>query len=515
MERQKKFISFIVFLLFFPFFSVPAQDLPRIHPLPFVRELSSEPLPLSLDKAITASLLFSDVPDTLLEQKKTQINEIIENVKQHVKNEETGKDKAEGILLFLHDQVFKKYQEYQTKVDVILDRGTYNCVSSAVMYMLCVKAIGLDIWGIKTKDHAFCRVDTGEGEFDVETTNIYGFDPGVKKEFTDRFGNLTGYTYVPPGNYSQRSDISDLELLSLILQNRITYLNNKDNYYDAFELAIDLYGLMNDENTYNILVALIANMVFWYSSTKEYEQGILFYDTMMTMFGNAQIESVRYKFVHNYVLQLLKKKDIDSAEQLVTERNKKGLFKKEEYKELMIYIVLDKANILSEKSYEDAVQLIDESIKIFGDDENLVKIKKGLINNWIIMYIDKEDWDKAEELVNTQFTKGEITEEQWASFMSTIYNGRAFIIAEEEGYLEAAAYLKKALEIVRNDRILKTNYDNYLYNYTVAIHNKVVVLIKEKKYEEALELINEGLVHVPDSSLLKKDLEKIRKVMDG
>ncbi|MBN2535568.1 MAG: tetratricopeptide repeat protein [Spirochaetales bacterium] len=519
MGTQKKAVSFIFFLCISSFFSVPAQTdesvLPRIQPLPFILELAGEELPLPLDTAIKASLVFSDVPDTGLEQKQTEITVIIDKMKEYIKDRETGKEKAEGILHFLHNQVFKHYTELQTRVDVILDKGTFNCVSSAALYMLCVKAIGLDVWGIKTKDHAFCRVKTGEGEFDVETTNIYGFDPGVKKEFTDKFGNLTGYSYVPPGNYSQRSDISDLELLSLILQNRITYLNDKDNYYAAFELAIDLNGLFNDDNSFTILTAMIGNMVFWYSSRKEYEQGILFYDTMMTIFPNARTEDVRYKFVHNYVLHLLNIKAIDQAEQLITERNKKGLFKEEEYRELMIYIILDKANKLSEESYKDAVQLLDESIKTFGEDERLVKIKKGLINNWIAMHLNNENWDQAEELANTFIAKGDITEKQWTSFMSVIFNGRAFIIAEEKGYLEAAAYLKKALEILKNDKTLKTNYENYLYNYTVEIHNKVVILIKEKKYEEAIKLINEGLSHAPDSSLLKKDLEKIQKVVEG
>jgi tetratricopeptide (TPR) repeat protein len=210
----------------------------------------------------------------------------------------------------------------------------------------------------------------------------------------------------------------------------------------------------------------------------------------------------------------LDKKKIDYALEFVLKRYEMKLFKDDEYSELMIYIVLDKANLLSRQSYEDAVSLIEQSIDTYGDDERLIKIKKALINNWIATYLDKKEWDKAEELVHTMLKKGGITEEQWKKSMSYVFDGRAADIAKEEGNLEAAFYLKKALEILGEDRVLQNNYEYYLYNYTAEIHNKVIALVKEKKYTEAIALINEGLQNVPGSSLLKKDMEKVREMME-
>ena len=143
-----------------------------------------------------------------------------------------------------------------------------------------------------------------------------------------------------------------------------------------------------------------------------------------------------------------------------------------------------------------------------------MKIKNALINNWIATYLDKKEWDNAEELVNALLKKGEITREQWTKSMSIIFDGRAVIISKEKGNLEAAAYLKEALEIIGENKVLQNNYDYYLYNYTAGIHNRVVQLVKEKKYTEAIELINEGLRNVPDSSLLSKDLAKIKKMVN-
>ena len=108
---------------------------------------------------------------------------------------------AERALTFLHKNLFTSYSVLQTRVDTALETGVFNCVSSAVLYMILARSVGLSVGGVRTTDHAFCSVLVNGQQLDVETTNPYGFNPGAKKEFTDSFGKLTGYTYVPPGNY--------------------------------------------------------------------------------------------------------------------------------------------------------------------------------------------------------------------------------------------------------------------------------------------------------------------------
>ncbi|MBN2443581.1 MAG: hypothetical protein JXJ04_19635 [Spirochaetales bacterium] len=480
----------------------------------YIGELSQASIPLALDTAINASLKLSGVSDDSIKQRRNQVYMLIDNVKEHIKDIRSGKDKAEEVLHYLHDNLFRRYSVNQTRIDVIFDNGTFNCVSSAAIYLLCLRAINIPVWGIKTKDHAFCRIKTEDGDYDVETTNIYGFNPGVKKDFTDEFGNITGYSYVPPGHYSGRTEVSDLELLSLIIQNRITYLNQKNNYYEAFELAVDLYGLLPHEDTYNTLVALTGNMALWYTNKKEYEQGIIFFDKVMSMFPeNTQLSDVRYKFLHNYIIFLLDRKMMEEAEQLVLTRNNLGLFEEKDFVELMIYIVLDKANLLSKQSFSDAIDLINASILLYGDDNRLIKIKNSLVTNWIASHINKKEWDVAERLVHSLFEKSEITRDQWKNSLSIIFNGQAVIIAKEQGNLEAAAYIKQCLGIIGKDKVLENNYNYYRYNYTATIHNQVIELVKEKKYTEAIQLLEEGLKNVEDSSLLKGDLEKVRKMM--
>jgi len=145
---------------------------------------------------------------------------------------------AEYVLDFLHSRFLKSYSEHQTRIDELIESGSYNCVSSAVLYMILGLAVGLDVEGVVTKTHAFAIVKMGTEQLDVETTNPYGFNPGSHKEFYDAIGNLTGYSYVPQQNYQDRTQIRQVELVSLILHNRIADLERK-NRRDAIPLFVN------------------------------------------------------------------------------------------------------------------------------------------------------------------------------------------------------------------------------------------------------------------------------------
>ena len=155
-----------------------------------------------------------------------------------------AKEKAEFILRFMHKNLLKTYSLIQTKIGVLLSNGKFNCVSSAALYMILCGSAGLNVRGVMTKDHAFTILRIGESDIDVETTNPYGFDPGSRKEFHDHFGRVTGFAYVPVHKYRDRQTISRIELVSLILKNRIAGLESIGKYADAIPIAVDRAALL-------------------------------------------------------------------------------------------------------------------------------------------------------------------------------------------------------------------------------------------------------------------------------
>jgi hypothetical protein len=154
------------------------------------------------------------------------------------------RERGDYILAFMHRKFLRSYAATQTRLDTLLTNGRYNCVSSAVLYLILAQSQGLEARGVATRDHAFAAV-LGDGEsWDVETTNPYGFDPGNRREFHDQFGKLTGFAYVPARNYRDRTTLSPLELVSLILHNRIAELERRDRYDRSVPLALNRAELL-------------------------------------------------------------------------------------------------------------------------------------------------------------------------------------------------------------------------------------------------------------------------------
>jgi tetratricopeptide (TPR) repeat protein len=150
----------------------------------------------------------------------------------------------------MHKKFLTRYSVNQTGMDTLLAGGSYNCVSSAVLYVILASAADLKTRGVVTRDHAFVTVEipsaeTGEGTIDVETTNPYGFDPGNRREFHDAFGKATGFVYVPAKNYRERTDVNCPELVSLILHNRIADLEARGRFAESVPLAVNRAVLLS------------------------------------------------------------------------------------------------------------------------------------------------------------------------------------------------------------------------------------------------------------------------------
>ena len=81
------------------------------------------------------------------------------------------------LLQFLHaGPMAKGYRAEQSDLHVLLDHGTFNCVSSAVLYTVMGQRLGIDVRAVQVPGHVFSVLHTRGRSIDVETTNARGFD---------------------------------------------------------------------------------------------------------------------------------------------------------------------------------------------------------------------------------------------------------------------------------------------------------------------------------------------------
>ena len=395
------------FLIFTSILSAETES-PRLYPAEFVSEVSTMAEPLDLDTLIDASLLFSGADDSYLEMGRTRVRSLIGELNDFLSEEKSESLVAEQILGFMHRTVLEAYVENKTRMDELLELGYYNCVSSSVLFLILARSAGLDVMGVRTPDHAFCLVSTKDGDYDVETTNPFGFDPGSKKEFHDQFGELTGYTYVPPTSYHQRSKIGELELLSLIQHNRIVQLNQTQRYAEAVGLAVDAYVLAGNPRTFEEMTGAFVNMGLLYEMRYEFDEGIGFLKEIRDLYGeDDKLRRLRDEMAHNWVVTVIESGDIELAEIVTDGLFENGDLARKKWQDFKVTIYQTKAQSLSRSSgYLIALRHIEKGIDQFGQVSNLLNSLRIYRHNYeveahnsMVSAVNEGEFDKARQII--------------------------------------------------------------------------------------------------------------------
>ena len=314
-----------------------------------------------------------------------------------------AKERAEFILGFMHKNLLKSYSHNQTRIGALLSNGRFNCVSSAVLYMILCRSAGLYVRGVMTKDHAFTILRIGESDIDVETTNLYGFDPGNRKEFSDHFGRVTGFAYVPAHNYRDRQTIGQIELVSLILNNRIAELESSGNYADAVPLAVDrtvlLMGNVSDarpetaekshgpifEHPLKDLVALLLNYGASLLKAGREEDALAWAAAASSMLPNeSRWQEFIFAAANNRIAKYVKAGKPKDARNFLG--SQKRLINRVHYAHLEAIVIdaerLDFHNRFAaawnKKNFDEAVHILNKGLAEFPDDRQLLSDKAAI-----------------------------------------------------------------------------------------------------------------------------------------
>ena len=449
---------------------VSGQDLPRIEPQARFVQLSMHSGDLTESQFIDAALLASGT--SIESNERDEIDQLIRDLVNDLGSNKNAYDKGEQILQYLHDSVFSRYIENQTKIDTLIRRGTFNCVSSAVLYMAAGRAAGLNIQGVQTPDHAFVSVLIDSDIVDVETTNEWGYDPGKKKEFTDSFSGSTGYNYVPPGNYSLRKDINDKQMIGLILQNRIAELQRINNHKDAVPMAVDRYSLTLSDVAQKDMYDTFSNYASQLNGSGQYEKGITFLlEAINRWNSSSNVSKAIEALIHNYLLSLIENDQSLEAENYLS--------------------MLEAQEVMSPEAVQsDRAMIYDKrTIDLLNSDSSFAEIQPYL---------------------NRIYEEGFLLKDKWINYTLYNYIQEAEIVAGSQGWLKAYLFVKDAPVKIRNQRKYIQLLNSCKRNYVVTIHNSFADLYNSGKYSEAEELINEGLEQIPGDRTLTSDLQMIK-----
>lgn len=394
-------------------------------------------------------------------------------------------DQGEYLLNYMHRTFLRNYSERQTRLDVLVSTGRYNCVSSAVLYAILASAIGLETTGVLTKDHAFIQVRTAAELIDVETTNLYGYNPGTKTEFHDRFGNTTGFAYVAPRNYRDRGSISQLELVSLILSNRIVDLESRRNFSEAVGIAIDRAALLSmrlnpsDSPFFTDPEKDVIDRIFNYGASliqngKE-EDALAWAAAAEGRYPDERWQNFVFTAMNNFLVKMTRAKKITDAR-----------------------IFLD-ANA-SRFNPEDFTKL-----DMLVSDAELVQVTTS-VNS-------AEESEQALEKIARAESLGIIPRERILELRTFVLLKESERRAKNADRQEAITYLESAVGKYNNLPELQKALAVHKNNRAIDFHNQFAVLFNAKKYEEARRVVENALQEFPGNRQLTSDLRMIENAM--
>jgi hypothetical protein len=150
-----------------------------------------------------------------LNEARRKYAEILSTLKTDLAPYPKDDQKGDYLLQWLHQKVFTSYQPHATDAYSLLKQGTFNCLSSCLLYGILAKDLGYQVTGIAVEHHAFCRFYSKSGGKDVETTTAFGFNPGRELVLD------TKIVSVPRTQYRNRTEMSLLEMMGLIYTNHM------------------------------------------------------------------------------------------------------------------------------------------------------------------------------------------------------------------------------------------------------------------------------------------------------
>ena len=181
---------------------------------------------------------------------KTLLDQWLNNIGKDLRRKRKIADKGEALHQAMHRDFFLSdennnlligYDADQSQLPEIFNSQRFNCISSALLYIVLARKLGLPVEGVLLPSHAFVQLNAENGRaIEIETTSVFGFDSEHSEAFyqnTDRqwFAerNLEPTTYQ---DYLAREIVSPYKLGLHNMWSQHTSLERMD-YRDRFRLA--------------------------------------------------------------------------------------------------------------------------------------------------------------------------------------------------------------------------------------------------------------------------------------
>jgi tetratricopeptide (TPR) repeat protein len=226
-----------------------------------------------------------------------RLDALEQQARQALGGAQTPFERGEKLLAWLHGESrpLAKYVETQTDLSVLLDTGTYNCVSSAVLYNLLGRRLGLDVRAVEVSDHAFSVLYDGGKSADVETTTALGFNPSRDRKASGQSGGQAGSVYIRERHKNQRRPIDEVGLVAAMYFNHGVLEFREGRYAEALAASVCAMNLDPDAFAAKQAYASLARWTVGLAREGRLEEAVRVLDEAGAMINNpAAVKKVTW-----------------------------------------------------------------------------------------------------------------------------------------------------------------------------------------------------------------------------
>jgi len=428
-----------------------------------------------------------------------KLAELEAKAKPIVAEGKTPFEKGEKLLKFLHREgILKRYQAPQTDLSTLLETGRYNCVSSALLYAILGRRLGLDVRAIEVPDHAFAVVYDDTRHADVETTTPTGFNPARDAKSVAEFQKLTGFRYIPDKR-AQRREIGDAGLVAIVWYNHGVEGTEKKRYGDAIgsyfrALSLDADNASAVKNTF-------ATMHRWSRTLADAGK---FQEALTVVGAGLELAPSDAAFLHNreVVWQQWAQSHLEAGrreEALGVLRQAAKAVPSGDFEALQTWVYIKPAeDLASKKDWPAALKIVTPALAQFEgkQKDELVDYQESIYSRWSIEEINAKKWAEAFKILAQGI--GDVPASKHLNHNLEVVAQRwVDQVARQEGPAKAETLI---LDLVKRYPQATGLKDVAEYQ----LRSKIDADLKAKKYTEALAGVERIALVVNDAGVTEK-----------
>jgi tetratricopeptide (TPR) repeat protein len=408
-------------------------------------------------------------------------------------------DQGDKLLQWLYSSgALKQYAKDQTSLVALLDSGNYNCVSSALLYLLVGRHLGLDVRAIEVPDHAFAVLYDGTRHADVETTGALGFNPDRDAKRLSFFERLTGFHRPPEDKRELRREVSGIGLVAIVYYNHGVDDQESHRYSPALgeyfrALSLDPEDVSAVQNVLSALANWSSELIqaqHYQEAVQELAVGLALAPDDAALVNNHLAAWGRWA---NAEIQAGRR---DAA--LAVLRQAAAAAPNGNFEEMETWVYIKPAEDLARhEQWQEAIGLIDPARTQFSGKQlgDLEEYEAGLYNRQAMQLIQRKRWQEAQALYAAAETR--------LPGVALLRQNEAFVWAswcdeaQDKGNFEDALHtIALARARFPDDEDLKSAELAQWTNWSKA-------LIDAKDWSKGIDVCERGLKRFPDDKPLR------------